>query len=62
MCPPGAIDIYLSLLSIKQIETLATFDMGLAISKDTGYLRRYRADGTAVEVEFANSRILPDST
>jgi hypothetical protein len=58
--PPGAIDIYLSLLSTKQIEALAKFDMGLAISKDTAYLRRYRDDGTSVEVRFANSRILPE--
>lgn len=58
--PPGSIDVYLGLLSNSRIEALAKYDMGLAISKDTAYLRRYRDDGTPVEVRFANSRILPD--
>jgi len=58
--PPGAIDIYLSLLPIDQIERLAKFDMSLAISRDTGYIRRYRDDGTPAVVKFANSRILPE--
>lgn len=58
--PPGAVDVYLGLLSPGQIESLAKNDLGLAISKGTGYLRRYRDDGTPVTVTFANSRILPE--
>lgn len=57
--PAGAVDVYLDLLSPRQMEMLAKSDMGLAISKDSGYIRRYREDGSPVGVDFSNSRVLP---
>ncbi|MBI2213321.1 MAG: hypothetical protein HYU52_06715 [Acidobacteria bacterium] len=57
--PAGAIDVYLEMLSPEQMKMLATSDMGLAISKDTGFIRRYLPEGTPVGIEFSNSRVLP---
>lgn len=58
--PPGAFDAYLNLLTPSAIEQLAKSDLSLAISNDSGYLRRYRDDGEPATVRFANSRILPE--
>lgn len=57
--PAGAVDAYLDLLTPEQIDRLAHDDHGLSITKEQSYLRRYRPDGTPVEIGFSNSRILP---
>ena len=56
--PAGAIDPYLAMLSPEQITELRRSDHGLAIANEVSLLRRYLPDGTAVEVDFSNSRIL----
>lgn len=57
--PPGSVDVYLDLLTPAQIDALDHNDLSLAIAKERSYLRRYREDGTPVEIGFSNSRILP---
>jgi hypothetical protein len=57
--PAGAVSAYLELLTPDQMQAIPSGDMGLAISDDHGYVRRYRDDRTPVEVAFSNSRDLP---
>jgi hypothetical protein len=57
--PAGAVDVYLDLLSPTQIDLLAENDQGLSIAAERSFIRRYRDDGTPVEIAFSNSRVLP---
>jgi hypothetical protein len=57
--PAGAVGVYLDLLTPARIDSFAGSDLGLSIAKERSYLRRYRDDGSPVEVSFSNSRILP---